>query len=150
MKDYIGKTVSDIVLAGVVDPEDSTFCMSVNHEFLFIELDGDGWIKLSSAEQMSLLDVCHQQELSFDFEIDEDDQYASVSVKDMILVDTVSDSNITEVNKFLCDGKLKAVEMIFSTGQSIFIDATYYTGIKVGEEALKKAFSENNKGFEIV
>lgn len=147
MKKYIGKKITDIVLVGSVDVESSHAEVSINHEFLFVELEDDLWIRLASIEQMSELKIDELTNLKFDFEIEEDDMYTSVSIKDLVVIDTVSDSVISEVDEYHHDGKFKAVEIFISSGQTIFIDATFYTGIKFGAEALKKVFLENNEGF---
>jgi hypothetical protein len=147
MKKYIGKIVTDIVLVGSIDIESSHAEVSINHEFLFIEIEGEFWLRLASIGQMSELKIDEYSNLKFDFEIDEDDKYTSVSIKDLVVIDTISDFVISEVDEYRHGGKFKAVEIYFSSGQTFFIDATFYTGIKFGAEALKKVFLENNEGF---
>lgn len=147
MKKQIGNVITDIVLVGSVDSAVKPVEITINHEYLYLELDGQKWVKLFSVEQMSALDVTEVLGLEFSFEIDEDDEYISVSVRDLVLIDTISNVSIARVDEYSAHGKNKALELFLENGQSIFIDSTYYTGIKVGEEALKRVFIENHKGY---
>lgn len=147
MKKHIGDVITDIVLVGSVDTEIKPAEISINHEYLYFQLNDENWVKLISIDQMSVLKIVDSEGLDFLFEIDEDDEYTSVSIRDSILIDTVSDVAIASVDEYSVDGKVKALEVTLKNDQSIFIDATYYTGIKLGENALKKAFIENHSGF---
>jgi hypothetical protein len=147
MKKYIDKILTDIVLVGSVDVESSPVETTINHEFLYFKFNDEGWVKLSSVNQMSELIIADSMGVDFSFEIDEDDEYTSISIRDLLVIDTISDAVLVGVDEYKLDGKVKALEIMLDCDQSFFIDATYYTGIKIGGETLKRGFCENNSGY---
>jgi hypothetical protein len=142
MKKYVGKTLTDIVLVGSVDVENRPAETTINHEFLYFEFNGE-WVKFASVNQMSELDVTDSSGIDFSFEIDEDDEYISFSIRDLVVIDTISDAVLISVDEYKHEGKVKALEFLLDCDQSFFVDATYYTGIKIGGETLKRKFFEN-------
>lgn len=143
LNSLIGKSISDIILLGSVDLDETPIESCINHEFLVLGVD-DTYIEFSSVNQMSELSVKEKDALTFDYEIDEDDKHTFVSIVNAILADTVSDAAIKELSEYEEAGSLVAIEVLLANGQMIFIDPTYYTGIKIGGEFIKKAFFDNH------
>lgn len=147
MKYFIGKPLTDLVLVGSMEVEPNHVNPSINHEYLYVKINGRLFL-FSSINQMSELCVVETNAIDYNYDIDEDDRYFSISIRDLILLDTVSDINVQSVYEYTLDGSLKAIELILENGQLLFIDPTYYTGIKIGGDMVRKAFIDNHEGLQ--
>ena len=99
---------------------------------------------MSSVNQMSELLLSNESEIRLDFEKDEDDEYCLILMRDVIIFDTLSTCRVSDIKEFFDEGVLKAIELTLDNGQMIFVDATYYTGLKLGSEFLKDKYIENS------
>ena len=149
VKKVIGKSLTDLILVGSIEIDSDDVETTINTEYLYLEFD-DSLFLFSSIEEMSELNVTEKDEIDFSYEIDEDDRYFSTSIRNLYLVDTISDIAVKEVNEYRLDDKLKGVEIILENNQMLFIDPTYYTGIKLGGEIVKNMFLENHAGVQVI
>ena len=147
IKNYIGKSILDIITVGSVDIESNPSDICTNNMLLYLEFP-EGLLLFSSIVQMSELGITQEESIKFDYEIDEDDLYSKMSISNFILRDTISDVCIVKIIEYLVDGKLKAIEFNLKNNQMLFIDPTYYTGIKLGGEDIKSGFFENHDNVE--
>jgi hypothetical protein len=142
------KNITDIVRVGFIDIEDNIAEMTIMNEYMFIEFD-DIFLKLTSVEQYSRLKIELSDNLSFDFEIDEDMIKSKVSVDTIMLDDTMADNRIDflelytsstiDDNQLICD----AISIHLVCNQEIFIDPSFYFGLNVGGINQKKKWFDN-------
>lgn len=144
MKQYIGKAILDIKLVGSVEAQADDVCEGLlNYENIYIELE-EGFLKLMSDTDKSELSIEIEKKIKLSFEIDEDDKFLQLSIIDLLVLDTVSSIRLTKIKKYLVNDVLKGVELILNDKESIFIDGTYFTGMKVGSDNIKQDFFRNH------
>jgi len=149
MKAFLGKTLIDIVFVGFIDKEIKPDDILLNQNYLYLEFDNDHWAKLSTTSQTCEIKIEHKSNLDFSFEIEEDYEYASTSLFEILVIDTISVLTLEQVYEYKHryesepEKKLRALELILSNGEMFFIDCTYCTGFKIGSEKLKNEFIYN-------
>ena len=109
---------------------------------------------VESVEQYSRIKMKITDEISYDYEIDEDMTRARSSVSEIILNDTMSEGNIMEQiifynldeqqnkDELICD----AIEITLVNGQTLFLDPSYYFGINIGGNRQKELWKLNYQG----
>ncbi len=147
LKEILNVGFTDIILAGFVEIDSDTRIATsyFNEDRFYLEFE-EYFVLFEMDEEQDEFRVTVKDEIEFNFPIDEDDFYSQTSVYDLFVIDTVSQLEITKVNKYNSDNKLKAVELILSNGQLLFLDSTYHTGIKMGGDQVKNAFVKNHDG----
>ncbi|MCR5527049.1 MAG: hypothetical protein K6F39_06670 [Lachnospiraceae bacterium] len=141
-----GKSIKDFIAVGAVDIEDGIAEFLRDLRFLYIEFEV-GYLRLESVMQYSMLKIGFVEEPDYDYEIDEDMVKAKESIAEIVLENSLWLGN--EINKItLYDydcktGYCAAMKLELSNGQIIFIDPSYYFGIKVGGSGQEKIWEEN-------
>lgn len=145
---YYGHTITDIVSVGTVSKEDTIIKYYPDFRMLYIEVD-NVYIKFSSVEQYSRLQVEFVDKVDYSFEIDEDMEYAMSSLLDIVLVGRDMIGN--DINQILYYDKeekdnilCKACEIRLANGQIIFLDPSFLCGISIGGIAQKEYYMECN------
>lgn len=151
----IGKNnpIEDIYVVGFTDIEDGIMEFYSDLERMYFEMSYK-YFAFESVEQYSRIKMKITDEISYDYEIDEDMTRARSSVSEIILNDTMSEGNIMEQiifynldeqqnkDELICD----AIEITLVNGQTLFLDPSYYFGINIGGNRQKELWKLNYQG----
>lgn len=110
---------------------------------------GDEYIDIVNDTYNQSMSLELSDKIEAGFEVDEDDQFAISSYFSLLLVDTVSDIRISQIDIYKSEVednyvKCQALNLCFSNGESLFVDSSYYDGLKLGGESLKNRFNDEN------
>ena len=132
-----GKNIEDVISIGFVDKEDGVNVFYSDLRTLYFEFDNI-YLKFESINQYSTLKVNLEEKVNFEYEIDEDMEYAISSIIDIVLIGRNMKGNILskiifykkyiENNEIYCN----ACEIYLKNGQVIFLDPSFLCGISIG------------------
>jgi hypothetical protein len=142
------KNISDIIKIGFVDIEDGFSHMNFADKYLFIEFD-TFFLKLTSVEQYSQLQIEITSKISFDAELDDALIPAQASIATIVLTDDMADNRINSLEIYNCSDRqdqnilCEALSIYLTCGQELFIDPTYYFGLNIGGKEQKEKWLIN-------
>lgn len=145
----LGTNLRDIILTGFIELNSGNELNTsyFNEEHIYLDFH-NFFLLLAYEEEQDTFNISIENKIEFNFSIDDEDQYVSTSIHSLFITDTVSELQVSRVVVYSDANKMKALELILSNDQQLFFDSTYFTGIKMGEEYVKKIFIENHLAFK--
>lgn len=144
----VGAGIDDILVAGFVDTRERPLRFHALHRAVFIECDGVllrfGVRGDSGRMQITRTDVVSCGDL------DEDLEPASTSLRQVFLDDPDGSNRMRSLHLWdLEDGphgiECSAVRIDLANGQKVFLDPTYYFGIRLGGASQQTVWVENSQ-----
>jgi len=141
--------IEDIYVFGYSDNDNGILKFNSDLRLIYFVMDSF-YIRFESIENYSRLEVSIQKKLAYPFEYELESELTMTisSLKDLLLLDSMSNSNkISKLTFFnpdddnclICD----ALEITLMNNQLIFFDPSYYFGISVGGLEQKKCWTKN-------
>jgi hypothetical protein len=131
--------VKDIVVPGFIDEDNGHKNFHLMLNSVYFEFDHK-FLRFASIDQYFRLSMKVVEELTCDFDIDEDDEFCLSSLFELTLSDAYSSARVTFLRCFLDAesdieaGVVKCAEFHFENRNIIFIDPTYTYGIRIGTQ----------------
>lgn len=146
--------LTDILSVGYINSDDTIKKFHIIQEDVYLEF-GNSLLRCSSVNQYDKLRIKIVNQIEFDFELEEDDEFCVCSIFNMYLFDPYGTNQITSA-EFLVDNQCNIEEGIVKCAQfnigikdELFLDPTHTFGIQINgnrtikEWIEKKAYGES-------
>ena len=136
--------LTDMLIVGYIDSDKTRKQFHTIQEDLYLEF-GNSFLRCSSVNQYDKLRMKIVNQIEFDFELEEDDEFCVCSVFNMYLFDPYGTNQITSAEFLVNDrcnieeGIVKCAKFNIGIKDELFLDPTHTFGIQInGNRTIKE------------